>query len=215
MQSCMLFCTFMSCFLLLKRLWCFLFQLTALVVRGTATRSEKFIVSLDGVAIKDEKVRGVFLCVQCFVRSPHLTQRISSPCPAWQYCLSLLLFRIALLQVRSMPHGVLRSQHVQAKSSLICVLVEIGLCCPVALPKTPVSAGIMVAALGVRQHQSQGWEFHMSLRRGALNMCQSFLACSWSSSAKQISFFPQQAEEKNFSEPQEVTKEIWNFQSSS
>ena len=51
------------------------FQLSALVIRGPATRGEKFIVSLDRVAIREEKVRGVLLCVQDFVRSLHFTQR--------------------------------------------------------------------------------------------------------------------------------------------
>ena len=51
------------------------FQLTALVIHGPATRGEKLFVSLARVAIKEE-VRGVLLCVQEFVRSPHFTQRI-------------------------------------------------------------------------------------------------------------------------------------------
>ena len=36
---------------------------------------EDFTISLDRVAIKNEEVRGVLLCVQDFVRSPHFTQR--------------------------------------------------------------------------------------------------------------------------------------------
>ena len=71
-----------------------------------------------------------------------------------------------------MPRGVLWSQHVQAMSSLICVLVAIGLCGAVALVKTPVSEGFKVALLGARQHQGQGCEFLMSWKRGAENMCQ-------------------------------------------
>ena len=51
------------------------FQSTALVIRGPATRGENFIGSLDCVAINEEKLRGVLLCVQDFVRSPHFTQR--------------------------------------------------------------------------------------------------------------------------------------------
>ena len=51
------------------------FQLTALVMRGPATRSHNFIFSYDRVAIREEEVRGVLLCVQDFVRSPHFTQR--------------------------------------------------------------------------------------------------------------------------------------------
>ena len=54
-----------------------LFQLRILVIRGPASRGEKFSVSLDCVAIKQEDVRGVLLCVQDFVRSPHSTLRNS------------------------------------------------------------------------------------------------------------------------------------------
>ena len=51
------------------------FQLTTLVIRGAPTSGEKFSISLDRVAISDEEVRGVLLCVQDFVRSPDFTQR--------------------------------------------------------------------------------------------------------------------------------------------
>ena len=51
------------------------FQLTALVIREAPTTGEKFTISLDHVAISEEEVRGVLLCVQDFVRSPHFTQR--------------------------------------------------------------------------------------------------------------------------------------------
>ena len=40
-------------------------------------QGEEFTISLDRVAIKKEEVRGVLLCLQDFVRSPHLTQRNS------------------------------------------------------------------------------------------------------------------------------------------
>ena len=51
------------------------FQLTTLVIRGSPTQGEEFTISLDRVAIKKEEVRGVLLCVQDFVWSPHFTQR--------------------------------------------------------------------------------------------------------------------------------------------
>ena len=51
------------------------FQITALVIRGLATRGERYFIKIDRVAIKEEEVRGVLLCVQDFVRSPHFTQR--------------------------------------------------------------------------------------------------------------------------------------------
>ena len=52
-----------------------MFQLTTLVIRGSSTHCEVFTINVDRVAIKKEEVRGVLLCVQDFVRSPHITQR--------------------------------------------------------------------------------------------------------------------------------------------
>ena len=49
--------------------------MTTLVVHGSPTQGEAFTNSLDRVAIKKEEVRGVLLCVQDFVRSPHFTHR--------------------------------------------------------------------------------------------------------------------------------------------
>ena len=51
------------------------FQLTTHMIRGSASRDKKFVVILDCVAVKEEDVRGVLLCVQDFVRSPHFTQK--------------------------------------------------------------------------------------------------------------------------------------------
>ena len=51
------------------------FQLTALVIRGPATRGKKFIVSLVCVAIMEEEVRDILFRVQDIVRSPHFGQR--------------------------------------------------------------------------------------------------------------------------------------------
>ena len=45
------------------------------MIRGSSTQCEDFSISLDRVAINKEEVRGVLLCVQDFVRSPHFTQR--------------------------------------------------------------------------------------------------------------------------------------------
>ena len=66
---------FMNCFFLQDILLLQVFQLTTLVIRGPATRGEKFVVSLDRVAVKEEEVRCVLLCVWDFVRSPHFAQR--------------------------------------------------------------------------------------------------------------------------------------------
>ena len=51
------------------------FQLTALAIREPVTSGEKFTVNLDQVAITEEEVRAVLLCVQSFVRDPVFTQR--------------------------------------------------------------------------------------------------------------------------------------------
>ena len=51
------------------------FQLTALLVRGPATRGERFAISLNWVANPDQEEHGVLICVQDCVRSPHFTQR--------------------------------------------------------------------------------------------------------------------------------------------
>ena len=49
------------------------FQLTTLAIRGPS--GERFTRNLDWVAIREEVVRGVPLCVQDFVRDPVFTQR--------------------------------------------------------------------------------------------------------------------------------------------
>ena len=51
------------------------FQLTALALRGPLPSGEKFTVCLDRVALSENIVRGVLLCVQDFVRDPVFTQR--------------------------------------------------------------------------------------------------------------------------------------------
>ena len=44
------------------------------MIRGPGTHGENFIVRFDHVAIKEEEVFGVLLCVQNVVRSPYITQ---------------------------------------------------------------------------------------------------------------------------------------------
>ena len=44
------------------------------MIRGILSYGEKFSISLDRVAVKEEELRGILLCVQDFVRSPHFTQ---------------------------------------------------------------------------------------------------------------------------------------------
>ena len=50
------------------------FQLTTLVLRGPATRGERFAISLDRVAIPD---RDVLVCAQIFARILHFIKRIT------------------------------------------------------------------------------------------------------------------------------------------
>ena len=50
------------------------FQLTALVVKGPSELHPFFTVSLSGVAISHEKVKGAVACVQDFLRHPLSTQ---------------------------------------------------------------------------------------------------------------------------------------------
>ena len=51
------------------------FQLTALIVRGSVTCGGRFIINLDRVMICEDGVQSAILCVQDFVRSSHFTQR--------------------------------------------------------------------------------------------------------------------------------------------
>ena len=58
-------------FLMIQHLCCFqAFQSTALVVKGPSELHPVFTVSLNGVAISHEKVKGEVACVQDFVRYP-------------------------------------------------------------------------------------------------------------------------------------------------
>ena len=52
-----------------------MFQQTASIVRGPVTPGERFVINLECVRICEGEVRGALLCVQDFVRSPHITQR--------------------------------------------------------------------------------------------------------------------------------------------
>ena len=52
-----------------------MFQVKALVVRGPLELHPVFTVSLDGVAMDHEKVKGAVVCVQDFVRYPLFTHR--------------------------------------------------------------------------------------------------------------------------------------------
>ena len=55
---------------------CFqIFQLTALVVKGPSELHPVFTVSLNGVAVSHERVKGAVACVQDFVLHPLFTQR--------------------------------------------------------------------------------------------------------------------------------------------
>ena len=51
------------------------FQITALALRGPLPSGEKYLVNWDRVAIREDIVRSVLLCVQDFIRDPVFTQR--------------------------------------------------------------------------------------------------------------------------------------------
>ena len=51
------------------------FQSTALAIRGSVTSGERVTVISDRVAMREEVVRDMLLCVQDFVRDPIFTQR--------------------------------------------------------------------------------------------------------------------------------------------
>ena len=50
-------------------------QLIALIVRGPVTSGERFVINLERVMICEDEMRGTMLCVQDFVRSPHIIER--------------------------------------------------------------------------------------------------------------------------------------------
>ena len=63
-------------FLMILHVCCFqVFQLTALMARGSSALHPVFTVSLNGVNIKHEKVNGAVACVQDFLRHPLFTQK--------------------------------------------------------------------------------------------------------------------------------------------
>ena len=103
-----------------------IFQLTTLVIRGPATHVEKFIICLDGVAINEEEMRGVLICVQDFVRSPHFTQRSFFSESGLTMLFESVAIADSITSSRVYARGVLWSQHVRTRSSLICVPVGIG-----------------------------------------------------------------------------------------
>ena len=105
-----------------------------LVIRGSPTEDEEFTIKLDRVAIKKEEVGGVLLCVQDFVRSPHFTQRNFFS----ETGLTMLSESVAIADSITLSS-------FDAPWSVVESAFGIGWCCVVVLPKTLVSAGIMVA----------------------------------------------------------------------
>ena len=78
----------------------FVFQSTALVVRGPATNGEMFAISLDRVAIPDGQMRDDLLCVQDFVKNSYFTQRSFFS----ESCLTMLFEPVAIVgSVTSSP----------------------------------------------------------------------------------------------------------------
>ena len=148
------------------------FQLTALVIRGSPVQGEAFTVCVDRVIIKMEEVRGVLLCVQDFVRSPHFTQKnFFSKTGFPMLSESVAIADSIMSSPVHAPWSAVESASASQVITVLCVCVGIGWCHVVAPPKTQVSAGLMVAPLEVRQRQGQGWGYQTSLRRGALSTC--------------------------------------------
>ena len=113
-------------------------------------------------------MRGVRLCVQDFVRSPGFTQRSFFS----ESGLTMLSESVVIADsITSFP--VCAPWSVVESASASQVITDLCTCWDrEVLRRCRVSAGIIVAPLGVRQRQGQEWEYQTSSRRGALSTCQ-------------------------------------------
>ena len=133
-----------------------MFQLTTLVIRGHPTHGEKFTISLDRVAIKEEEVRGVLFCVQEFVRSPHFTQRIFFP----ESGLTILCEPTAIADSITSSHVYAPGSVVESASASQAI-TDLYACWDwvVLRPRTAKDTSerwYHGGTLGVRQHPGQG-----------------------------------------------------------
>ena len=190
-----------------------------LLIRGPPTYSEKFSISLDRVAVKEEEVCGALLCVQDFFRSPHFTRRSLFS----ESGLTVLSESVAIADsITSSPVYVPWSVVKSASASQ--VIIDLCACWDRVLLRrrsakdtserwyhggtprieTASRPGVRISSIKARPR----WG-------GARWVPASCSACSWSSWVKQNPFLIQQAEEKNHPESSEVATEIWSLQFSS
>ena len=147
------------------------FQLTTLVIRGPPTYDEMFTVSLDRVVIKEEEVRGVLLCVQDFVRSPHFTQKNFFS----ESGLTMLSESVAIADsITSNPFYAPWSVVESASASQ--VITDFCVCRDRVLLRRrtakDTSERWFHGDIPRRQRPGQGWRYQTSLRRDALSTCQ-------------------------------------------
>ena len=86
------------------------------MIRGPATQGEKFIISLDRVAIKEEEVRGFLLFVHDSLRSQHFTQRSFFSESGLIMLSESVAFADSITSSPIYAREVLWSKHVQARS---------------------------------------------------------------------------------------------------
>ena len=127
------------------------------MIRGSSTQCEQFSISLDRVAINKEEVRGVLLCVQDFVRSPHFTQRNFFS----ETALSMLSESVAIADSITSspvyaPWSVVASASASQVNSDLCACWDRVVLRRRSARDTSERWYHGVAPLGVRQRQGQG-----------------------------------------------------------
>ena len=159
-------------------------------------------------------MRGFLLCLQEFVRSPHFTQKgffsesgftmlsesvamedsitLSPVYPLWSFMETACASQFITDMRACWNLVVLR--RCTAKDTIECW-------CAGGIPRSETAS-------------KPGLRFLDVVEEGRVESASCF-ACSWSSRVEQHSFFPQQVEDKNLSEPHEVAAVISKFQSSS
>ena len=158
----MLYCVCMCGFAIALETMMFqVLQLTALVIRGPATHGERFYNNIDCVPIKEEEVRGVLLCVQVFVRTPHFTLRsFFSESSSERVSESVAIANSIAKSSFYAPWSLLGTTCADQVLSDLCACWD-----RVVLRgrtvKIPVSVDIMLAPLELKRHQVQGCKIQM------------------------------------------------------
>ena len=183
------------------------FQLTAFVVHGPATRGKKFPISLDRLPTQTKgRVVSCSVCKVSF-RAQISRRGASFQNRARQCSPNKRPLLTTSHQAPYMLRGAMWKQCGHAKLWPICVLAGTGLTCASVLQNIPVSDSIMVAPHIVRHHRGDRWGFSTSWKRDASKTCQLFfwllvLLCP------AIFVLPRQAQEENFSELPETAPQI-------